>query len=278
MGKERQKSRTHSGMSVGGSGGCRVRARDQERLPGRARRRRTSEAAATASSAAAAELRLPRKGRRELLSARRSRRPQSGGAPECPGRPPREPAATRGAHPAAAPWAGHAAPPGSADPAPPPPPPPLRSLCCAGWPAERPGPGPPPCARRGFSPWRWEPRRPPAILGALEPEPSRARAAPPPPPPPPLPGALPARGPGLGGVRRAGAARAGEGARTGVGAEDRTPSREGSPAPQLRSTWQKENEGALSCRPPRCMYLSAFVSAFILMVAAVLFNPLEGDA
>ncbi|XP_047386499.1 serine/arginine repetitive matrix protein 3-like [Sciurus carolinensis] len=50
-------------MSAGGSGGCRVRARDQEQLPGRARRRRTSEAAATASSAAAAELRLPRNGR-----------------------------------------------------------------------------------------------------------------------------------------------------------------------------------------------------------------------
>ncbi|KAL0593230.1 hypothetical protein AAY473_037476 [Plecturocebus cupreus] len=113
------------------------------------------------------------RGRRELLSARRSRRPQSGGAPERPGRPPREPAATRDAHPASALRAGHAAPGGSADPAQPP----LRSLCGAGWTAGRPGPGPPPQRPPGFSPWRWEPRRPPATLGALEPEPSRARAA-----------------------------------------------------------------------------------------------------
>ncbi|XP_032115349.1 AT-rich interactive domain-containing protein 1B-like isoform X1 [Sapajus apella] len=60
-----------------------------------------------------------------------------------------------------------------------------------------------------------------------------------------LPGSLPARGPGCGG-RRAGGARAGQGAHSGVGAEDRTLSREGplyrSRAPQMRSSWRKEEE------------------------------------
>lgn len=90
-----------------------------------------------------------------------------------PGRPPREHAATRGAHPAAAPPARHSAPKGSADPVSLL----LRSLCGAGWPAGRQGPGPPPQLPPRLLPLAVEPRRPPVTLSALEPEPSRTRAA-----------------------------------------------------------------------------------------------------
>ncbi|XP_077887424.1 uncharacterized protein LOC144370487 [Ictidomys tridecemlineatus] len=247
-------------MSVGGSGGCRVRARDQERLPGRARRRRTSEAAATASSAAAAELRLPRKGKGPAGAALGSavaapavwRRTGASGAPPAgargyPGR-----ASSRGA------WGRARCAPGICGPC----------AAAAAAASELVLRGLAGRAARARTASLRPPRLLPLAVGAsaaagytrrtgarAEPSPSRAATA--------AAAASPGRPPraraGIGGwVRRAGAARAGEGARTGVGAEDRTPSREGSPAPQLRSTWQKENEQALSCRPPRCTSVHLF--------------------
>ncbi|KAM5232345.1 uncharacterized protein RBU33_029576 [Hipposideros larvatus] len=136
------------------------------------------------------------------------------------------------------------APGGSADPASPP----LRSVCGAGWPAGRRGLGPPPQRPPRLLPLAVEPRRPPVTLGALEPEPSRARAA----------AAArrsqassqrAGRGVGAAGRRDEG----GRGARSGMGAEDRTLSREGSctsflptgkNTPKLRTNFSRKLEAS----------------------------------
>ncbi|XP_073659746.1 uncharacterized protein [Tursiops truncatus] len=207
-------------MGVGGGGGCRARPETRRSFPGGRGgvglpRRRLLPLVPPPP-----ELRLPRKegaaagagggrGRRESLSARRSRRPQSGGAPGRPGRPPREPAATRariqpqisgrarGARGLSGPRVAAAAAR-------------RRRGACAARAGRRGGEGPArlPSTHPGFSPWRWslgDRRRHWARWS-----PSRAEPESPPPPPPPLPGSLPARRPGCGG-QRAGGARADEG-------------------------------------------------------------------
>lgn len=189
--------------------------------------------------------------RRELLWARRSPRPQSGGlrsgrgAPRSVrGAPPREPAAARGPHPAAAPRAGHAAP-------------------RAHWrPRRSSGAGAARAGRRGGPP----PQRPPRLAsppggGSLgggrrllqahgspsraEPKPRRRHRR------SPLPGSLPARRPGVGEGGAAGRrARAGEGARSGVGAEDRTLFGEGHHLYFFAIHWNKMPTPSSNVNPP----------------------------
>ncbi|XP_032486584.1 translation initiation factor IF-2-like [Phocoena sinus] len=277
-------------MGVGGCGGCRARPETRRSFPGGRGgvglpRRRLLPLVPPPPP----ELRLPRngrlkgrerrgargRGRRESLSARRSRRPQSGGVPGRPGRPTREPAATRariqpqlsgracGARGLGGPRVAAAAARRR------------RRGACAARAGRRGGEGPArlPSTHPGFSPWRWslgDRRRHWARWS-----PSRAEPESPPPPPPPLPGSLPARRPGCGGQRAAGA-RADEGRalrsapETGPSAARparctslhptlapiSTPSR--SAAPQLRSTWRKEEEGTLLQIPhaaPLLIYL-----------------------